>query len=193
MTIVLAALFGGIFNWYRGGPFKNRDDIVSRIMWEPLRRTVYFLVQGDFVNAIAFGAFCVLALESPVHPLAVFVWAVAMMYRGATPGWGEYIGAAGGWRQNAMKEISYIDKIIDGLKDRPRLWGVAGLSLRCGEWGLFIGAPFMNFWPAAAGLLAGPIVYALSKTISQIKIWRAFEVILGALFWAAMTINTTGG
>ncbi|PZQ48898.1 MAG: hypothetical protein DI551_00780 [Micavibrio aeruginosavorus] len=210
MALIFGSIFfGALCGWYRGGPLHNRDEIVGRIDPSWLRKTVDFIVQGDFVNAIAFGIFCAFVSDGPAF--AVFLWEVAMMYRGATPGWGDYIGAAKGTRlglhalpdgadlnlqtsekfnlYKPLKEVAYIDKIIEKLLPHPRLWGIAGLSIRCGEWGLFIGAPFLNFLVPAAGLLAGPIVYLLSKILPDKYVWPCFEAIISALFWLAIAIG----
>lgn len=190
---LFAAIIGGLMGKYRGGIFTNRDEIVARIKPRWLSKIVYFLVQGDFVNALAFGLFCAFAVDHSYHPLAVFLYEFILMWRFAAPGWGEYIGAAGGWRPTVEKplqeEVDYIDRIIEPLLDRPRLWGVAGLSLRCGEWGLMIGAPFLNPFPAIVGLLAGPTVYLLSKTLEQRYVWSVFEILLGVGFFTTMLMH----
>ena len=209
METIMAAIAGAIFNVYRGGVFTNRDKIVARIKPEWLRKIINFLVQGDTVNALAFALFCVIThctyikgMEGgvPVYmflpgALALFLAAFVMMMRGATPAWGEYIGAAGGWRPTADKplgkEVHYIDKIIEPLRGRPRLWGMVGLSLRCGEWGLFIGMPLVGFigigafLPLLAGLTAGPVVFLLSKLLPHKYVWKAFEAVLGMLLWVS--------
>ncbi len=186
-TVVVSGFMGK----YRGGMFSNRDKIVKRIKWPWLRKTVYFLVQGDFVNSFAFGLFCAFFVEHDYHPAAAFLWCMAIMWRFAAPGWGDYIGAAKGTEISDLSEVSYIDKIIEPLKGSPRLWGMAGLSIRCGEWGMMIGAPFLNPYPMLAGLLAGPIVYGLSKILPHESkfVWPIFEVILGILLWGSFLLQ----
>jgi len=71
------------------------------------------------------------------------------------------------------------------------LWGMVGLSLRCGEWGLFIGVPLIGFiglgafMPMIAGLAAGPVVFLLSKLLPHKCVWKAFEAVLGIFFWVS--------
>lgn len=206
METILALIAGGFFNRYRGGLFKNRDAVVARINPVWLRRAVKFLVQGDTVNALAFGLFCVIAHASsyqgmldgsPVYvflpgAFALFAVQAAMMLRGSTPAWGEYIGAAGGWRSAPFDaEVAYISKLIKPLENKPHLWGVAGLSLRCGEWGLFIGAPLVGFiglqafLPVLAGLAAGPLVYVMGRIVPHKYVWPVFEILLGSLLWVS--------
>lgn len=204
--LFIAAL-GAFFGMYRGGIFKNRDKVIGRIKPEWFRKIVHFLVNGDNVNALAFAILCGI-LAGPMA--AVFGYII--MFRFATPGWGEYIGAAGGWRPTITEplrpEVHYIDKIIEPILilkiddkktlisklftkiNKERLWGVSSLSLRCGEWGFFLGVPFLSFYPMLVGLLAGPVVYILSKTIPhkgeyKTLIWKMFEAILGAGFFVA--------
>ncbi len=184
-VVIIATLLGMFFNCYRGGLIKNRGRLISRLNAKWLRKTVNFLAQGDIVNMTAFAVFIV--ITHGWGP-ALFLYAAVMMLRGATPGWGRYIGAACGWETEALEEVHYIDKLIERYKDRPRLWGVLGLSLRCGEWGLFIGAPLLSFWPVLAGLLAGPIAYLVSRSVPRVHTWKAFEAILGGLFWAACVL-----
>lgn len=205
-----AIILGGFMGKYRGGIFNNRDEIVARIKPHWLSRVIYFLVQGDVVNSVAFGLWCAFAVHHDLNLIAVFLYEFILMFRFAAPGWGDYIGAAGGWRLGEEKlpegmtlsnlsgedyqrykplvEVPYIDKIIEPFIDRPRLWGVVGLSLRCGEWGLMIGAPFLNPFPAIAGLLAGPTVFILSKTLPHRYVWSVFEILLGIGFYATMLI-----
>lgn len=203
---LVSAAIGGVSNRYRGGLFRNRDRLIAKIRPSWLRAAIAFLLRGDTVNAVAFGVFCAIIMASsyggfvgggPVYSfealaLSVFVVQAIMMYRAGTPGWGDYIGAAGGWRTDNLAEVEYIDQFLEDLRDRPRLWGVAGLSIRCAEWGLLIGAPLVGFigfgalLPALAGATAGPIVWGLSKFLPRGPIWPLFEIIIGALFWGAI-------
>lgn len=191
LKAIIGALLGGFFGKYRGGIFHNRDEVVARIKPRWLSRTVYFLVQGDTINSVAFGLFCAFYLEHDYAPWALFLWQTAVMWRFAAPGWGDYIGAAKGTQATDLSEVFYIDRIIEPLRDRPRLWGVAGLSIRCGEWGAMIGAPFLNPFPMLAGLLAGPIVYLLSKILPHESrfVWPIFEIVLGMLLWGSLFLQ----
>jgi hypothetical protein len=200
---LIIATIGAFFGMYRGGIFKNRDEVIGRIKPKWLRKAVHFLVNGDNVNATAFAILCGI-LAGPLAALFGYI----IMFRFATPGWGEYIGAAGGWRPTITvplkPEVHYIDKIIEPIKtfknddkktlisklfakiNKERLWGVSGLSLRCGEWGFFLGVLFLSFWPMLAGMLSGPVVYVLSKTLPHKFVWKAFEAFLGAAFFVAI-------
>lgn len=204
--IIITAL-GLFFGKYRGGIFRNRDKIIARIPNKHLRAFVRFVFQGDVVFAGTFATLCIVthkaALVGYENGLPVYLFAAgalvlwftqfAMSMRGSTPGWGEYIGAASGTRtENLGPEVEYIDQIIDHLKTNPRLWGVTGLSLRCGEWGFFIAAPLavLTGWSAfmlvLVGLMAGPVVFLLSKTPVHKYSWVIFEALLGAGFWLAV-------
>ncbi len=143
--------------------------------------------------------------------LALFAYAFAMMLRGSAPGWGDYIGAIMGHRKGLalipagktiesypqisqeyqlykpLQEVEYIDRMIEGLKDRPVLWGIAGLSLRLGEWGLFLGAPPLSFWPILAGLAAGPVCWIATK-INRKYAWKIFEAVSMGLFWVSILL-----
>ncbi len=185
MNQLLVAIAGAFIGKYRGGIFKNRDAIVGRIKNKVLHKIVYFAIQGDTVNA-----FFTAVLAAQVKGWHVFPFMLAMSWRGSTPAWGEYIGAAGGWRPTVTEplkpEVAYIDKIAHSITSNTRLWGVIALSLRCGEWGLFLSAPLLSVWPLLAGLTAGPVVYLLSKAIPRKYVWPVFEAILGALFALAI-------
>lgn len=215
MIYVISALLGAFSNLYRGGVFgESKDNLIKKIKPEWLSKTVDALSDGKLVNSLIFAVFCsyVIASEQigtssgvPYYELVagagvVFVCQFLVMLRFSAPGWGEYIGAAGGWRPTDKKpigeEVEYIDRFIKGIKDRPRLWGVAGLSLRCGEWGFFLGAPLIGFigfgalFPLMAGLLAGPVVYGLSFIpVLNKRTWQWFEVILGALFFTSIILG----
>ena len=204
---LVVATLGLFFGKYRGGIFKNRDKIVARIKNKYARAIVKFAVQGDTVFASTFATLCIVTHKADLigyeNGLPVYLFAAGalvlwftqfvMSYRGSTPGWGEYIGAAAGTRtENLGPEVEYIDEIIEPLRSKPRLWGIAGLSLRCGEWGFFIAAPlavlvgWSAFMLVLVGLMAGPTVFLLSKTPARDYSWIIFEALLGAGFWLAV-------
>lgn len=195
LDVLIAACAGALINRYRGGLFEDqRNDLIASVGNKHIRSVLNLLFKGDTVNALAFALFCYLAHAGALsgqYILAFMFIQFVMMYRGATPGWGAYIGAAGGWKKDLLIEVEYIDQFIEGLKDRPRLWGVVGLSIRFAEWGLFIGAPLVAiagvsvFLPVLAGALAGPIVYVLSKVIPQKYVWPVFEYLIGAVLWVS--------
>lgn len=201
MEILAAVVLGGFFGCYRGGIFNREAFLAKHIKSIKLQKILNRIFQGDYINAAAFAIFC-LYTEAYAYTgtwswflhggLPVVVFAAIMMLRGATPAWGEYIGAAGGWRPTPAKpleaEVDYIDDMVEKFKDRPRLWGVLALSIRCGEWGLFIGAPFLTLWPMVFGMLAGPIVFGLSKTLPHRFVWKTFEFVIGALLWLGVAI-----
>ncbi|MBI1425777.1 MAG: hypothetical protein GC149_20315 [Gammaproteobacteria bacterium] len=215
LSIAVASITGAIFNRVRGGmhgPLKakllfwaaDRFGVGSKAV-----KVIDRITDGKVLNAAAFGLFCVIVHASeykgiiggvPVYvfaagAFALFLYQFAMMLRGSAPGWGDYIGAAGGWRtdtpEKPLQEVDYIDRMIEPLKDRPVLWGIAGLSIRCGEWGLFIGAPLLTFWPLLAGLLAGPLCWVAVKIGKQRHGWEIFEALLGAALWVSVLF--TGG
>lgn len=212
LDLLAGAILGAFSNLYRGGIFGHRKDAwidSVRPVW--LSRLLRRVLDGKIVNAFIYAAFVTVVYASEYtgmvdgiprysfHSIApaLFAYSAIVMLRFSAPRWGEYIGAAGGWRPTLEKPleegVEYIDRLIDGFRHRPRLWGVAGLSIRCGEWGLFLGAPlvalngFYAFMPLLAGLLAGPLVYVLSHIpVVRDRTWQWFEAILGGLYFTAV-------
>ncbi len=225
IKLLIAALAGLIFNLVRGGFHGPLRAKILQGMGSSSGprgmaiKIVNRLLDGKVINALAFGIFCVIAHASeyqgiiegmPTYifvsgALSLFLYESAMMLRGSAPGWGDYIGAIGGWRKGLpvpegritkeeyeihkpLQEVDYIDRIIKPLEKHPVLWGLAGLSIRCGEWGLFIGAPLLSFWPVLAGLLAGPLCWAAIKIGPRRYGWMIFEALLGVVFWASVIL-----
>jgi len=122
---------------------------------------------GGAINIILFGIHMGL-----VHQTAILVpFAMFGMWLGQQPGWGRYIGALGGWEDDALEEFKPVDFFIRPLRRRARgtqdvitgkfyyenptflrLWGFAGLGLRGLFWGLCIAISFSL--AAAAGWIA---------------------------------------
>jgi len=207
MSLFLIALLGAFSCRYRGGIFgKKKDKLFDLIKPVWLRKVLWRLFDGKVVNSVIWALFCSYLFASSLQdhvyvllaPAAIlFVYQFIVMLRFSAPGWGDYIGAAVGNRTDTpaepLQEVEYIDELIKGLKNKPVLWGIAGLSLRCGEWGLFLGAPLITyigfgaFYPMFVGLLAGPVIYLLGKVNKQ-HAWENFEALLGAGLFVSVAI-----
>ena len=167
IEIILVALLGAFFNMYRGGL---------------LPQTKFFSGQYDLTNAAAFGA-VIAVLATPV----VAVFAALAMLRGAAPAWGPYVGAIIDQPRKTRPAVPYIDEIIEPIQN-AKLWGMAGLSLRCAEWGLFLSFVFLSPLPLLAGALAGPIVFLFTKIVPTNYVWKTWEAVQGAFLWVACIV-----
>lgn len=216
MGHLLVALLGAFSNRYRGGIFgKAKGQFLEKALGDGIVfKVVNRLLDGKIVNAFIWAIYCSYLftgelVEYQTYALAagagiMFVYSFIIMLRYSAPSWGEYIGAAKGTNTDDFEGADYINDLIEPLKHKPVLWGVAGLSIRCGEWGLMLGAPlitFLGFWafgPMIVGLLAGPTVWLLSKieavgALPKIKyldsVWEWFEAILGIWFFLVVYVG----
>lgn len=215
MRHLLIGLLGAFSNRYRGGIFgKAKGEFLKKVFGDgKVFDVVNRLLDGKIVNAVIWALFCCYLFTSEfvgdayflkVGAGIMFVYQFIIMLRYSAPSWGEYITAAAGTNTTDFEGASYINDLIESLKDRPILWGIAALSIRCGEWGLMLGAPlisFLGFWafgPMIVGLLAGPIVFVLGKAdakglLPNVKFlhgyWEVFEAILGFGFFAIVSIG----
>jgi hypothetical protein len=181
----ISFIIGAFSNAIRGGQWRawfGIDD--SRLRW----------ASSDAINA---GLWCATVYIATSHAALALVSA-PMMWIGAKPGWGDYIGAIGGWRENNLKEIRTIDWIISPLKSRPELWGWAGLSIRGLFWGACLAAPFAYFglqWQQF--LLVGasmPLWYWLAIKWLKYRApdswqgtgWALGEIFFGAVLWSCL-------
>lgn len=174
------AIRGGQIIWKNGPSWLPRRD---RIPNDPVNAGVFALVtwmlSGNLLLAVA--AFC-------------FMWL------GASFGWGAYIGAIRG-DSKPEKEVSFIDKIITPLESLPRLWGVAGLTLRGMLWGACIAVPFFMLYPPAAlgfvlcgslmGVVYAWVIYGVQLVSEDHKIygvssWAISEWLFGAVLWSSL-------
>lgn len=153
---------GGIANAIRGGQWR---DWMKRAggRWAKLEEKLGW-VSSDALNAFIY--FLAFLLSSGDLYLAVA--AAALMWIGASTGWGDYIGALGGWRSDNLKENKYIDKLIRPLIYRPRWWGFAGLTIRGAWWALLLSVPL--FYAGEIGNAFNFIVHG---------------AMMGAAYWAA--------
>lgn len=153
-TIIVA---GGLFNAIRGGQWR---------VWFNIHDEKMKFVRSDVVNAAAF---------------ALTVWAVTgsfwlaffsffFMWLGAAPGWGDYVGALGGWRVSELKENALIDPLIKSLTGLPKFWGAAGLTIRGLFWGICLAVPF---WLAGEYVVAQEFV--LKGALMAPAYWLAIE------------------
>lgn len=198
----LAAIFGGLFNRIRGGGFGKfrqslKDLVPSWLTW---------LFDGKYVNAMAFGLF--IGFLAGDWKLGLF--SLAAMFIGQAPGWGEYIGAAGGWRKGIhflpvgtqlsdykidsdlyklykpLDEWDPIDFIIKPLLKYPVAWGVVGLTLRGALWGACLSIALQSAIPLAASLLMGVVYFSLTR-YSRKWGWEYSEIVFGIILWISST------
>lgn len=172
MEYIAAFTLGAFFNRIRGG------------LWEK------YVKYGKIINVLAFGAFIFFFTTS--YSQVAVLYAFLMMYAGQSLGWGDYIGALGGWRTQNLSEVDIIDEHLENYLDRPKLWGFLGLTVRGLLWGLCLGLALSSFWPVVAGLLMGAIYYlaieverVLGKSKAPDDGWELGEYLFGGVLWAA--------
>ena len=145
---------------------------------------------GDKVHLSLLFAF-VLAITSFDFITAFLV--VATTAIGSSFGWGKYIGALEGRDTTALNEVPFIDKLIIKFKNRPKLWGFIGLSLRgllWTIWYLFLASSLVDIvLISIAGLSMGICYYISHKFFSKDGSgWEAGEFIFGAIIWCLITL-----
>lgn len=180
-------IIGAISNALRGGQWRIWFGLKDRYGW----------VNSDAINAAIFMATVYWLTGNLYLSLASF----PAMWLGASIGWGDYIGALGGWRKDALQEWKPIDLLITPLKRWPRVWGFAGLSLRGQLWGTIIAIPFFYFgYHATAfkfiylGSTMG-ICYLAAIEWMRTRIptgewqgagWGIGEIFFGGILWSAL-------
>lgn len=183
-------LIGAVSNAWRGGQIKIPSRYAAKLpAWVPERKSL----PNDPVNAAVFAVAMALVTGIWVAAIPAFI----LMWVGAAPGWGAYIGAMVDG-SNPEKEVLVIDDVIKPWKHNPRAWGFAGLTLRGALWGflLAVSVVYVSLVAAAAFILAGAamgIVYDLShkfvRTFGKNKKWRGLsgwqfsEYTFGAVLW----------
>lgn len=167
MIILLFALCGALWNRIRGHGIKF----------------------GKIANDVAFGLLAsFIVQEWWMLPVAAF-----FMLLGRSMGWGDYIGALGGWRKTDLEEDEFIDALIRPFYNQPRLWGFMGMTLRGAFWGfcLFL-IPGIGPIAMTAGTTMGVCYFLTFEVCKLLKVthwentgWEWSEVIFGAVLWAA--------
>ena len=181
-----ADLIGGISNAIRGGQWKDLFNLPPK---SRLRK-----IASDPINAFIFAA-----LVQCMHgDLVLSTMCFAAMWLGAMKGWGDYIGALGGWRTHNLKEWGAIDWAISSLKRYPKLWGWVGLSIRGALWGAVVAVPFaLHGLPWVDFIVLGstmPVWYRLAlhwtwhraRSDWQEAGWGLGEIIFGIVFWKGL-------
>lgn len=210
MKHIFIILFGALVNRIRGGghgvfrrwvltklgaKYDSKGKLINPFTW--YQWIVNRFLDGDTINAVAFGLSVALVpsavykglidgvphyrFENPDWVLALF--AAIAMFAGAAPGWGKYIGALGGWEKDNLVEWPPIDKLIEKYKDRPKLWGFLGLTLRGFVWGFLIGLALTSFWPMVGGALMGCVYWVGLKLKGREGGWPLSEWLFGGVFW----------
>ena len=101
------AVRGGQWRGWLGGEWNEHDAAGKPLKWRWLK--------ADYINAIVYGLTIFLLSGNWLLALA----SIAAMMAGATPGWGDYIGAVLGVPDAELKEHRFIDPIIRPLKSKP--------------------------------------------------------------------------
>ncbi|GEM_PF-4332180 len=183
---LLIAFLGGFFNAVRGGQWR---------IWLGLDEEKTKLINSDVINALAFGILA-MALTGDIY---LGLHAAVGMMLGASSGWGDYIGALGGWRKDNLKENRFIDFLIYPLRRWPLIWGAAGLTIRGAWWGFCLASPF--WWHGHQevglqflihGLYFAPAYWlAIEWMRTRIKQpgegWGLGEIFAGIALWAPLT------
>ena len=115
------------------------------------------------------------------------------MWIGASPTWGEYIGAAiNNARIDSFSRNKVFDfipnKVLEKTKD-PQKAGFVGLLLRGLFWGLCLAVGSLSMAPIFVGAFM-PVVYVLAQKIAdKFKCesgWTIGEFIFGGLLWVSV-------
>jgi len=146
-------LYGAFFNRTRGGWLKDGSNGEGTAI----------LKHGKAINAVAFALIAWMCTDSFV----IGFLSGAGMFAGQSLGWGRYIGALGGWEDEELREVGFIDAVIAWLRptgtpmfvanpgepqryryaDIRRLmaWGFAGLTLRGLVWAVCLALPISAY------------------------------------------------
>lgn len=182
---------GAISNAIRGGQWRG---------WFGYTDDQHRWLKSDGLNALIYS----LAVLLCGFGWEVALTSFALMWLGAAPGWGDYIGALIGLRKDNLKENRFLDPLIAFLKPYPYWWGFAGLFLRGLFWGFCLAVPmaFAGHWGVAFALLVSgatmPLAYQAAKfwLFNRIKsmndpdkyggAWGLGEVFYGAVLWSPL-------
>ena len=156
MSIELA-LLGGFANAIRGGQWREWFNVPEgQLRW----------ISSDALNAIMYA----IAVYIATGDVYVSLASAPLMWLGATIGWGDYIGALGGWRHDDLKENRFIDTLITHLKFSPQAWGCAGLAIRGIFWGACLSLPF--FW---LGQIVTAVSFISMGALMPLAYWLAIQ------------------
>ena len=160
-------IIAGLSNAIRGGQWRTWLKVPEESKWN-------WSNDCDSYNALIFAASVLYVTGNSWLALAC----IPAMFLGATPGWGDYIGALFGIRHENLVENKFLDPLIKKLKDSPRAWGFAGLTLRGLWWGFCLAVPFycFGYHTAACNFLFTGAYMGL--------------VYLAAGFWVKTRLNT---
>lgn len=190
--MIAPEILGGLVNAIRGGQWFiwfGMNEAAADVF-----KKKYFWLKCDYINALIFGG----AIYYTSSDWALALLSIGTMLAGATPGFGDYIGAVGGWRTDNLQENRFIDPLISRLKRWPQIWGWAGLSLRGLWWGVCLAAPFWWFGRndvaldfLCNGLFMAPAYWAAiewmdSRVQRRGEGWGLGEIFYGAILWSAL-------
>lgn len=161
MLYILSFVLGAFSNRVRGGwIFRQYNRTYNALLFG----IVLGLISGDILTGLLF--------------------AVAM-FTGQSLGWGRYIGALGGWETNRLEEVFFIDALISSFKDKMRLWGFMGLTLRGILWGSCLALPVMSIIPVIGGALMGVCYWIAIKLFDRAG-WEYAEFLFGGVLWVSV-------
>lgn len=211
MTFIVLFILGGFFNAVRGGQHARLRRAIERragIAHDetgqvtgrlcPHQRLIHRALDGKAINATAFGlaaallpamAYTGMAEGLPRYEFVDPAWTAGVfaglaMLAGTAPGWGDYIGAIGGWREKDLSEWPPIDALIERWRDEPEAWGFFGLTLRGGLWGFLLALALHSLAPVFAGLMMG-FIYAVCLHYFGRRGWPVAEWVFGGILWLA--------
>lgn len=190
MDIQFILIIAALSNAIRGGQWR---------IWLNIPDEKYKWLKSDYINAVIYSLTVFALFGSPLLALA----AIPAMMLGATPGWGDYIGALLGGRLTNLKENKFIDPLIKWVVKYPTVWGALGLTIRGFWWGLCLATPFyflgheqvaynfLNTGPLMGliYLLAGRWIDNRLKTHSVANGWGLGEVLYGVILWSALYVK----
>lgn len=181
-------LIGAFSNGVRGGQWKAWFGLPAEYR--------LFANDSDILNAATYAIATLALTASWLMAIAGFV----VMWLGAAPGWGDYIGNLLGNEDPELKENKVIDPLIKWLKPWPKIWGAAGLLLRGAFWGVCLSAPWWYIGDslrATQFIIAGsmmPLMYFLAGKWIETRIgknigaaWGLGEIFFGAVLWSPLS------
>ncbi len=188
-------IIGAVSNAVRGGQWRKWFGLEA-VNKETGKFEKYNWISSDGLNAFIYGI-CVFAATRNVWLALV---SAALMWVGAKAGWGDYVGALGGWRVDGLKENVVIDFFIRPLRKYPKWWGFAGLTIRGAFWGAMLSTAFFYYgyntiavsFIARGALMGAAYWAALAWSKNRVNDeqgkcgWGLGEIFFGKILWDAL-------
>lgn len=187
----LLFIIGCISNRFiRGGTVASKLENFLGKFFKSKAEYIRFVVSADLLNVIVF-VFS-LAILTDFTAFQVLLLG-GFMWIGASPTWGEYLGAAINYNRlsafSRNKAFDFIPNKVLEKTENPKAAGIVGLLLRGLFWGVCLAVGSLSMGPIFVGALM-PLVYILSQKISE-KLnysggWTIGEFIFGGLLWVSV-------